>query len=143
MKALIAAVVALALVPAASAELYKYVDKNGKTVYTDQPPTDVDAKRMSGPAVPDKGKSYVEKDKELEKGREKAREEAKKSGEAEKVAAAKKERCDNARSRLQIYTEGGRILKPGANGEREFLSDEEIEAERAKAQKQVEEACPK
>src|SRR4051794_17028045 len=89
MKALIAAVVALALVPVASAELYKYVDKNGKTVYTDQPPTDVDAKRMSGPAVPEKGKSYVEKDKDLEKGREKAREEAKKSGESEKVAAAK------------------------------------------------------
>ena|SRR5947209_4663742 len=145
MKRMIVAVVALAVVPLASADLYKYVDKNGKTVYSDQPPVDVDSKRLSGPSAPPSAapKSYVERDKEIEKGREKSREQAKKTAEAEKVDQAKKQRCEQARGNLQIYTEGGRILKTNEKGERDYLSDEEIAAERAKSQKLVDEACGK
>ena len=139
------AAMALAVVPLASADLYKYVDKNGKTVYTDQPPADADAKRMSGPgpAANAPPKSYVERDKDIEKGREKSREQAKKGAEAEKVEQAKKERCEQARSNLGVYTEGGRIMKANSKGERDYLTDEEIEAERVKSQKLVDEACGK
>jgi hypothetical protein len=144
MKRLILAVIAVAFVPMASATLYKYLDKNGKTVYSDTPPPDADAKQLSAPPPPSgNGKSYVEKDKELEKGREKAREEAKKNADKEKVAAANKERCEQARQNLQIYMDGGRIQKMNKDGERELMSDEEIEAERVKAQKLVNEACGK
>src|SRR4051812_24615765 len=113
MKRMLAVAVALAVAPLASADLYKYVDKNGKTVYTDQPPADVDAKRMSGPAAPASAppKSYVERDKELEKGREKSREQAKKTVQAEKADQSKKERCEQARGNLQVFNEGGRIQK--------------------------------
>ena len=38
-------------------------------------------------------------------------------------------------------TAGGRIATYDAKGERRFLSDEQIEAERVKAQKTVDEAC--
>jgi hypothetical protein len=145
MKRIIVAAIALAVVPLASAELYKYVDKNGKTVYSDQPPIDADAKRLSAPPPPasGNGKSYVERDKEVEKGREKSREQAKKAADNDKVAQAKKERCDQAKSNLQIYIDGGRIMKTDANGERGYMSDEEIEAERGKMQKIVDEACGK
>ena len=145
MKRLIVAALALAVVPLASAALYKYVDKNGKTVYTDQPPADADAKRITGPSAPAAApKSYVEKDKEVEKGREKARETEKKAAEKEKQANAKKEACDNAHQRLAVYTEGGRVMRQNKEtGEREFLNDDEIEAERVKAQKDVNEACGK
>jgi hypothetical protein len=144
MKRLILAVIALAVVPMASATLYKYIDKNGKTVYSDTPPPDADAKQLSAPPPPaGNGKSYVEKDKELEKGREKAREEAKKTADKDKVAAANKERCEQAKQNLQIYLDGGRIQKMNKDGERELMSDEEIEAERVKSQKLVNEACGK
>ena len=144
MKRLIVAAIACAVVPIASAELYKYVDKDGKTVYSDTPPPDADAKRLSAPPPPaGNGKSYVEKDKEIEKGREKAREDAKKTAEKEKIEQAKKDRCEAARSNLQVYTDGGRIMKQNANGEREYMSDEDIEAARVKAQKLVDEACGK
>lgn len=145
MKRLIVAALALALAPLASAEMYKYVDKNGKTVYTDQPPADADAKRVSAPSAPASApaKSYVERDKEVEKGREKSREQAKKTAETDKADQAKKQRCEQARGNLQIYTDGGRIMKTNEKGERDYMSDEEIAAERAKTQKLVDEACGK
>jgi hypothetical protein len=145
MKRLIAAVVACALIPLASADLYKYVDKNGKTVYSDQPPPDADAKRISPPPAPASGggKSYVERDKANQKARDKAQEGAKKSADEEKVAKAKKERCEQARNNLQIYTDGGPILKRNDKGEREYMSDAEIESERGRMQKMVDEACAK
>jgi Domain of unknown function (DUF4124) len=145
MKRIVAAAIVLAVVPLASAALYKYVDKNGKTVYSDQPPMDADAKQLSAPPPPasGSGKSYVERDKEVEKGREKSREQAKKAADTDKVAQAKKERCDQAKSNLQIYIDGGRIMKTNEKGERDYMSDEEIEAERAKTQKLVDEACGK
>jgi hypothetical protein len=144
MKRLIIAAIALAVVPLASAEMYKYVDKNGKTVYTDQPPADADAHRIAGPSSAQPAKSFVEKDKELQKGRDKAADDTKKAADKEKVSNAKKENCDNARQRLAVYTEGGRVMKQNKEtGEREFLSDDEIESERVKAQKDVTEACGK
>ena len=145
MKRIVAAALALAFVPLASAALYKYVDKNGKTVYSDTPPTDADAKQISAPPPPatSNGKTYVEREKEAQKGREKSAEEAKKTAEKDKAEQQKKLRCEQAKGNLQIYTDGGRILKSNANGERDYMSDEEIEAERAKTQKIVDEACGK
>jgi hypothetical protein len=145
MKRMLVIAMALAVAPLASAELYKYVDKNGKTVYTDQPPADADAKRMSAPPAPAAApaKSYVERDKEIEKGREKSREQAKKTAEGDKAEQAKKQRCEQARGNLQIYTDGGRIMKTNDKGERDYMSDEEIAAERAKTPRLVDEACAK
>jgi len=144
MKRMLIIAMALAVAPLASAELYKYVDKNGKTVYTDQPPVDADAKRISAPpAAAAPAKSYVERDKETEKGREKSRDQAKKAAETDKAEQAKKQRCEQARGNLQIYTDGGRIMKTNDKGERDYMSDEEIAAERAKTQKLVDEACGK
>ena len=144
MKRMLIIAMALAVAPLASAELYKYVDKNGKTVYTDQPPVDADAKRISAPpAAAAPAKSYVERDKETEKGREKSRDQAKKAAETDKAEQAKKQRCEQARGNLQIYTDGGRIMKTNEKGERDYMSDEEIAAERAKTQKLVDEACGK
>ena len=146
MKRLVVAAFALAVVPLASAELYKYVDKNGKTVYSDTPPADVDAKRLSAPPPPaasGNGKTYVEREKEAQKAHDKSGEDAKKTAEKEKAEQQKKLRCEQAKSNLQIYTDGGRILKNNDKGERDYMSDEEIEAERAKTQKIVDEACGK
>jgi hypothetical protein len=74
MKRIVLLTCALAIATLASAQLYKYVDKNGKTVYTDQPPPDADdPKAMRIPssatgAAPPPGKSAVAQDKELQKG---------------------------------------------------------------------------
>jgi len=142
----IAAVAALvAFVPLAGAELYKYVDKNGRTVYADQPPAGIDSKvvkdaNVSSAAPP---KTALEKDKALEKGRKEAREKADK---ADKTAARDREqeqRCQQARQNVQAYQEGGRMYKYNDKGEREFMGEEDIAAGLKKAQRDMDEACKK
>ena len=142
----IAAVAALvAFVPLAGAELYKYVDKNGRTVYADQPPAGIDSKvvkdaNVSSAAPP---KTALEKDKAQEKGRKEAREKADK---ADKTAARDREqeqRCQQARQNVQAYQEGGRMYKYNDKGEREFMGEEDIAAGLKKAQRDMDEACKK
>ena len=128
---------------AATAQLYKYTDpKTGKTVYTDQPPAGQDTKTLnikggSGPAT----QSGVAQDKALDKGRKKAADDAKKAGDAEERKAKAEAHCAAAKQNFQIYADGGRIQKLNAQGERELMTDEEIEAKRASSRREMEEAC--
>jgi len=133
---------AFALAPAAEAQLYKYVDKNGKTVYSDQPPPGQDSKTIKvqtggGPET----KSAVERDKERQKVRKAAADKEKKSAEAEKEAERAAARCKAARTNYQIYQGGGRIQTLNDKGERELLTDEQIEAKRVSSRREMEEAC--
>jgi len=143
MKSIIVLAAALAVAPLASAGLYKYVDKDGKTVYSDQPPPDAAATQLhvapqaSGPAP----KSYVEQDKDLNKARAEERDREKKKEIAEQNAKLEQERCDQARQNYHTFTDGGRLFKYNEKGEREFLSDEQIEAQRAKSKQEMDEAC--
>jgi hypothetical protein len=139
----IALAVAALAAPAAWAQLYKYVDKDGKTVYSDTPPIGADSKQIATPTAPSASKSFVERDKEMEKLRVKEREAAKKEEKKEQTAAAQEERCRQSKDRLTALAEGGRIYKYNDKGEREIMVDEEIESERVKAQKLVDEACKK
>ncbi len=146
MKRLIVLVLACAVAPLAAAALYKYVDKDGKTVYSDTPPPGVDAKPLN--VIPSTGsgggaasKAAVSLDKELEKGRALEKDREKKKETEEKNAKIAEQRCEQAKDNLRTYTDGGRLFRYNAKGEREFLSDEEIEAARVKAQKDVDESC--
>ena len=145
MKRIVILACALALAPLASAQMYKYVDKDGKTVYTDQPPPSADPKQVNIPSAATGGstpaKTYVERDKDLQKARDKAREGEKKAGETSARAREDEERCQVARTALQHYTEGGRISKYNEKGERVLLGDSEIDAEREKARRQMETDC--
>ena len=151
MKRFIILACALAIAPFASAQLYKYVDKDGKTVYSDQPPTNIDSKQLnvrSGtssatPSTSDAPKSYVERDKDLQKGRDEAREKAKKSDETAKQAQDKEAACTQARGAYQQYADGGRMHKYNDKGERVYLGDDELEAERVRSRREMDEACKK
>ena len=149
MKRFLILALAVALAPLASAQLYKYVDQNGKTVYTDQPPPSADPKALRipssavGSTPPAASKSAVQQDKDLQKGRDKLKDDQKKSDEKAQRAAAEQERCDSAKVAYEHYAAGGRIAKLNAQGERVFLGDDEIDAEREKARRQMDEACKK
>jgi hypothetical protein len=144
MKRLIVIALACALAPLASAQLYKSVDSNGKTVYSDQPPANTDSKQLNVPAnAAPAQKSAVERDKDAEKLRAEAREKAKKTELAAKNNQINETRCAQARGEYQTYTEGGRLAKTNDKGERVLLSDAEIETERARARTVMEEACKK
>ena len=142
MKRLIVLAAVLAIAPLASAQLYKYVDKDGKTVYSDQPPPNMDSKQINvqtGASSPTAApKSALERDKEAQKARD---DQAKKAADAAKVAAQKDLNCEMARQNYTQYASGGRLQRINAQGEREFLSDEEIDTAREKAKQQMDDAC--
>lgn len=145
MKRLTLFIFAFALAPMAGAQLYKYIDKDGKVVYSDQPPVNVESKLISAPppAAAGTSKSFLERDKELEKTRTENREKAKKSEETARRTQEDQERCTQARGALQTYTEGGRIYKYNDKGERTFMDENEIDAAREKARRDVDGACKK
>ena len=142
MKHLILLAAILAIAPLASAQLYKYVDKDGKTVYSDQPPPNQDSKQINvqtGASSPTAApKSALERDKDAQKARD---DQAKKSAEAAKVAAQKDLACEMARQNYTQYAGGGRLQRLNAQGEREFMSDDEIDAAREKAKGEMDTAC--
>ena len=149
MKRVIILALALAFAPAGVAQLYKYVDKNGKTVYSDTPPANVDSKQINVPSsrapTPAAGapKTAVERDKDNEKGRKDGADKQKKADEEAARVAQNELRCQQLKDNLAIYTQGGRIQKTNEKGERDFMSDAEIESARERTRREMEEACKK
>lgn len=142
MKRALIVALALAFAPAAAAQLYKHVDKDGKITYTDTPPANADAKPVHIPksaiGSQGSGKSYVAQDKDMDKKRKADQDKQGKAGEAAKKEEEAAKRCDQARAAHQYFAEGGRIFKPGT---RDLMSDSEIDSERARTRRDVDEAC--
>ena len=146
MKRIVVLAIAIAFAPLAGADLYKYVDKDGKTVYSDQPPANVDSQHLhvnTGVATSGAGKSALQRDKDLEKGREEARDKAKKADAEANNAKVAEQKCAQAQANFKTYQDGGKLFKYTKDGERELLSDEEIEAKRKESKQDMDEACKK
>jgi hypothetical protein len=144
MKRLIALAVALAFVPLAWAQLYKWVDKDGKVHYSDTPPATQDSKQLSvqtGGGTPPPPPPAAQKDGKAEKGPVDPKEAARKAEDDAKRVAAAAERCGRAQRYLKTLTDGGRIINYDSKGERQIMDDAQIESEKARAQKAVDESC--
>ena len=125
----------------ASAVVYKWVDAQGKLQYGDRPPDGVHAEvvellgthyghstattTVSGadrPATPppaNDAKKAVDND----------------------VAQARDKQCAEAQDRYKKLIEGRRLYKTGENGERQYLTSDEIDSERLNAKREVDEVC--
>jgi hypothetical protein len=131
----------------AHAQLYKWIDKDGKVQYSDTPPppearSGAPLRVQSGAGTPAPASaSLAEQEKALAKRREDASKAESKAAEDAKLAEKHRERCDQARSYLATLNDGGRLVRTNANGEREFLDDAAIEAERKRAQVAISESC--
>ncbi|UCD68327.1 MAG: DUF4124 domain-containing protein [Betaproteobacteria bacterium] len=130
---------------------YRWDDIDGQTHYSDQPPPpgarNVKEVRNSRPAsenASDNGEvapSYQEQEAAF---RERQAKKAEEQAEAEKqrlAAAERKKNCELARSNYNTISVGGRITRVNKDGEREFLSSEEIEKETVEARSVMEQWC--
>jgi len=143
MKRTLVLACALVASTAAFGQLYKWVDKDGKVTYSDQPPPAQQSKQLNlntGVASPP-ARSALERDKDIEKGRAEAREKAKVASEKERKSEIDQENCKAARAYLKTVESGVRVSTVDDKGEQVILDDEQIAAERVKAQKAVDEAC--
>jgi len=145
MNRIILVVAAFALAPAASGQLYKYVDKDGKTVYSDQPPGNVDSKVLKAPPPPPAAetKPAAERDKEAPKAPREARDTARAPERTPPSAAEKEERCQAARQNYAIFFDPPVMMRNTVTGERFQLDEKQAEAEKAKAKTAMEAACKK
>jgi len=137
----------------ASAQVYKWVDADGKTQYTDQPPpagaaqdeekltiksapssaqmnklSDTDTKDE---VAPDKMQSFSE--------RRTARKEAKE--EKEKKAAELQQKCVQAKGQLSMYRDTPRLRMPDGQGGVAYVEDNVREKHIQEAQKNIAAYC--
>jgi hypothetical protein len=123
----------------ASAVVYKWSDAEGKVHYGDRPPDGVKAEIVEGlgthvstPAISSRAPAQnaaATKDKPLDATAQDA------------ASAAHEAQCTAAQARLKQASEGRHLFKPGPNGEHEYLTSDQIDAERADAKKEVDTVC--
>jgi len=128
----------------ASAVVYKWSDADGKVHYGDRPPDGVKAQIVEGlgltvhysapAAAPAAARTSappaaVAKDKPIDPAA------------IDAATAAREQQCSAAQARLKQLNEGRHLYKPGQNGDREYLTSAQIDAERLDAKKEVDTVC--
>ncbi|MDR5171096.1 DUF4124 domain-containing protein [Methylobacillus flagellatus] len=134
----------------AHAQVYKWKDKNGVTLYSDSPPPGnvpyelVDNVRSapktaatpSGNAESQAARNAAALRRQAEAEQERRNDEKKRAEDE-----ARKTNCQNARANYQNFKVGGRIYKMTPEGEREYLGDEDIQRGLEEATKEVKQYC--
>jgi hypothetical protein len=142
----------IAYAAAASAQQYKWVDKDGKVRYGDVPPPGVKATPLKPPPRPaqqpapaaaaKKDAAKALSPEEAFKKRQQQQQEAEQKAAKDRAEAdAKRANCEQAQASLRLIDSGQRVSTTNAAGERVFLEDDQIARERQRAQKAVSEWC--
>lgn len=138
----------------ADADVYKWVDKDGKIQYSDQPPLTGEAKKMKKKtkdatnAAPvstgtDAKPAATTADQDVEfRKRKMEKEEAEKKKQAEQELAAKnKGYCNNIRGELKAHQDGVRIVRYNEKGERVALDDSERTQSKVRLEERIAKEC--
>ena len=131
----------------ASAIVYKWSDADGKVHYGDRPPDGVKAEviemlgtRVAAPApAAPPARSAASGGSTSAAAPAAARD--KPAADPSEAAAARGAQCEAAQARLKQVNEGRHLFRPGPNGEREYLTSEQIDSERLDAKKEVDAVC--
>ena len=153
MKTLLAALFAAALAFPAAAQMYKWVDKDGKVRYGDTPPPGAKTTAIQAPPPPASSSSRpaaaagkgtekpLSAEEAFQKRRKDAAEAEQKADKERADADAKRANCDGARQNLRTYESGQRLSTIGANGERSYMDDAARASGLEQARKSVAEWC--
>lgn len=158
MKKALLLLILMALPLMAHAEVYKWKDASGKTIYSDVPPpsnikqesvvgkkpaapTAVTTKAAPAPAASDANKAAADKDAAARKRQEDAEAAKKKDEEKQAELKQKQQNCTNAKANVSNYKLGGRIATIDEKGERNYMDDAAVAKALEQAQKDVEEFC--
>ena len=142
---MLAVLLSFSLFSVAQAEVYKWKDAQGRTVISDTPQPNKKATAVPS-ATPDPADDGVVKtldDQELEfKKRQEEREAAEKKQNEEAAAATRKaEACERSRRNLSMLESGTRIAQSNEKGEREYIDDQQRQAEISRVRRNIQENC--
>ncbi len=129
--------------------VYKWIDADNVTHFSAQPPNGTDVERTTvkirhtnRQALADRSKAAAAQNAAVTTRKQhEAEQAAENKTRAEKDRLIRADNCAKARTRLLTYNSARRLYRPLENGERKYLSDEELDNERAKAQKLVTDWC--
>lgn len=131
-----------------AAEIYLYRDEQGNVQYTDKPPTlpaqrlGIRNQRTDPAAVQEREQAEQRRRAADDAQRQEQTQAAAETRQAEKLTAEDKaQRCVQARERYDNYLNSPRLYEQLADGERRYLSSEEIDAARAAAKATMEVMC--
>jgi hypothetical protein len=155
MKCLLLFAALLAWSGTAGAVVYKWVDAQGKLQYGDRPPNGVHAEVVEllgthgahGPAAAKAPASAPTANATANANATKTGDQPNQDDAALKkvvdndVAQTREKQCADAQERYKKLIEGRRIFKTGADGQRQYLSAEEIDAERLNAKREIDVTC--
>jgi Domain of unknown function (DUF4124) len=130
----------------ASAVVYKWVDAQGKLQYGDRPPDGVHAEVVEGlgshtstsSARP--ASSSASTATTTPAGNSAKDQDIKKTVDQD-VAATRDKQCADAQAAYKKLIEGRRIYKTGENGERQYLTSDQIDSERINAKRDIDATC--
>jgi hypothetical protein len=135
----------------AAAVVYKWTDAHGKILYGDRPPDGVHAEVVelpgshatpsAPPPSPPKPASNSAPPPSTTTALNATEQDDAKKAVADDVAQTRDKQCADAQDRYKKLIEGRKLYKPGADGERQYLSSEEIDAERVNAKRDVDSIC--
>lgn len=136
----------LAVAGLAQAAMYKWVDENGVTQYTQYPPPNRKVEVMVPPPPPAEDPDEAQKKLEHLLQSQDEQRKAATTAEEEQTKAAdqaklRERNCQAARTNLMSLTTGGRKRVMGADGVATYLTEEDRQARIAEAQKQIKEFC--
>ena len=137
----------LALPGVASSTLYKWVDANGRVVYSDQPPTgNVKAEIVQGappPANPNAMKDLATKEAEFKKRQIDAADNAKKSDTQRADLTKKIEQCTRTQTQIkQLAAEQIGLVRYNEKGEMVYVDDATRRKEREQLELWFKANCP-
>jgi hypothetical protein len=150
---------ALAVLPAAAQQLYKYVGPDGKVQYSDRPPPagqkaekittsrissvgSAGAAAASGDAAKSSApKTAAEQEQAFRQRKMEADEKARKGEKVAQEQQQQAEACANARRDLAGVQSGARVARLNEAGERIFLDDAGVQGEIARLQRDVAANC--
>jgi Domain of unknown function (DUF4124) len=147
MKRLFVCAALIAWSSLASAVVYKWTDASGKLQYGDRPPDGVHAEVVQllgthastarNASTPAQASSSVQP----AVANPTPKDAADRKAVDQDVAQVKDKQCTEAQDRYKKLIEGRRLYKSGPDGERQFMTSEEIDTERLNAKRDVDTIC--
>lgn len=145
---ILAAALGLALVSglAAAAQMYKWVDKDGHVHFSQTPPpsTGVQAQQVNISAPPPDPTSLQNSQnlqQQIAEQNEKAKADPEQEKQKQSAEAQKKAHCDDLRSRLNVLNSSGRTATVDAQGNMNYLSDEDRQKQMQAIEDQISREC--
>ena len=135
------------LISPVGAEVYKWIDEQGRVHYGDKPPEQgaremqVDPGTGSGGPIPSDAQRRDKTQRLLRAFDEERRLKQQREQRQEAEAAERRQRCARARDRLRRYTHAGGLYEIDDQGNRRFLDDSRRRQAEERARRDVEKWC--